>query len=722
MYNIDVEILAPAGSYESLKAAINAGADAVYIGGSKFGARAYADNPEEDMLLEAIDYVHLHGKKIYLTVNTLLKNNELKDELYNYLLPYYQKGLDAVIVQDLGVLKFIKENFPGLDIHASTQMVITGYDGAKLLEELGVTRIVTARELSLEEIKEIHEKCSVEIESFIHGALCYCYSGQCLMSSIIGGRSGNRGRCAQPCRLPYDVLNNGKVLNDEDEKYVLSPKDICTIRLLPDIIKSGVYSLKIEGRMKSPEYTAGVVSIYRKYVDLIKKNGFDNYRVDDKDYKKLEQIYSRSGFNEGYYNQHNGKNMMTFKKPSYSGQNEQLINQIHDKYVSVDKKIKLNGYIRIAKDESVMFTVTADNLSVTESGNVPLEALNKPVTEDAVLKQLNKTGNTPFEFENIMVDICGNVFIPVKELNEIRRKALESLTNNLLSSFRRENSVSPIIHTYSKEQVDSVFKINCLVSNMEQLKAALTFSDIDTIYLSSDYLEISEDIVNMCHDNNKKICLALPYVFRDEAKEYFGSRIDKINSIGLDGLLIRNVDEIHYSKENFPDIPMIFDYYVYSLNDMASEMHKELGAIGYTEPIELNFKELIRKEAPKGEIVAYGYIPLMVTAGCINKNLKTCTKKNEEFVLVDRYKTSFKVKNICRFCYNLIYNSLPISLLSVKSDLKKIASTGIRLQFTYEDFEETKRIIDKYIRSFVLDENIDEIEKSTRGHFKRGIE
>lgn len=721
MYNIDVEILAPAGSYESLKAAINAGADAVYIGGSKFGARAYADNPEEDMLLEAIDYVHLHGKKIYLTVNTLLKNNEIENELYSYLLPYYKKGLDAVIVQDFGVLKFVKDNFPGLDIHASTQMVITGYDGAKLLEELGATRIVTARELSLEEIKEIHDKCTVEIESFIHGALCYCYSGQCLMSSMFGGRSGNRGRCAQPCRLPYDVLKNGKIINDGEDKYVLSPKDICTIRLLPDIIKAGVYSLKIEGRMKSPEYTAGVVGIYRKYVDLIKKNGFDNYRVDDKDYKKLEQIYSRSGFNEGYYKQHNGKNMMTFKKPSYSGQNERLINQIHDKYISVDKKIKLNGYIRIAKDEPVMFSVTSDNLTITELGNEPLEALNKPATEEAVLKQLNKTGNTPFEFENIMVDICDNVFVPVKELNEIRRKALENLMNNLLLSFKRENTVSPINYTYSKEQANDMIKINCLVSNMEQLKAALTFSDIDTIYLSADYLDISVEIVNMCHDSDKKICLALPYVFRDEAKKYFGSRIDKINSIGIDGVLIRNVDEIHFVRENFPDINMMFDYYVYSLNDIASEMHKELGAIGYTEPIELNFKELVRKGAPKGEIIAYGYIPLMVTAGCVNKNMLSCTKKNEEYVLVDRYKTGFKVKNICRFCYNLIYNSLPLSLLSVKTELKKISPSGIRLQFTDEDYEETKRIIDKYIRAFVLDENIDEIDNSTRGHFKRGI-
>ena len=260
------ELLAPAGCYESMTAAFAAGADAVYIGGSRFGARAYAENPDEDLLKRAIDYAHEKNRRLYLTVNTLLKDDEL-DGLYDYLNPYYREGLDAVIVQDLGVLRYIRDVFPGLDIHASTQMGITSAYGARFLKELGATRIVTARELSLEEIRGIHESTDIEIESFIHGALCFCYSGQCLLSSMIGGRSGNRGRCAQPCRLPYDLYENGKRVNKKEKQYLLSPKDICTLELLPQLIESGVYSMKIEGRMKRPEYAAGVVRIYRRYLD-----------------------------------------------------------------------------------------------------------------------------------------------------------------------------------------------------------------------------------------------------------------------------------------------------------------------------------------------------------------------------------------------------------------------------------------------------------------------
>lgn len=297
MKDIKVELLAPAGSYDSLRAAINAGADAVYIGGSVFGARAFADNLDEENMLKAIDYIHLHGKKLYLTVNTLLKNDEIRNQLFEYLHPLYKHGLDAVIVQDMGVFKFIRENFPDLDIHASTQMTVTGVYSAKMLKEAGATRVVTARELSLDELKKIHDNVDIEIESFIHGALCYCYSGQCLLSSMLGGRSGNRGRCAQPCRLPYDVTGKN-MKNNDNEKYVLSPKDMCTLEIIPDIIESGVYSMKIEGRMKSPEYVAGVVEMYRKYIDMYISQGRDGFRVDENDYQKLTSLYSRNGFSQ----------------------------------------------------------------------------------------------------------------------------------------------------------------------------------------------------------------------------------------------------------------------------------------------------------------------------------------------------------------------------------------------------------------------------------------
>ena len=315
----NIEVLSPAGSYDSFLAAINAGADAIYLGGSAFGARAFSNNFSQDELLKAIDVAHVHDKKVYLTVNTLLKNNEIGEQLYNYMKPYYENGLDAVIVQDMGVLNLVKEYFPQLHIHASTQMSTTGALGAKLLKDLGASRIVTARELNLKEIQDIDKNVDIEIEGFVHGALCYCYSGQCLMSSLIGGRSGNRGRCAQPCRLPYDVIKNETVIGNNNEKFVLSPKDMCALSILPQVLEAGVDSLKIEGRMKSSEYTAGVVSMYRKYVDKYLENGPDKYKVSDKDMNTLKDLYNRGGFTNGYYTDDTGKSMISLNRPNHQG-------------------------------------------------------------------------------------------------------------------------------------------------------------------------------------------------------------------------------------------------------------------------------------------------------------------------------------------------------------------------------------------------------------------
>lgn len=312
------ELLAPAGSYESMKAAYAAGADAVYIGGTRFGARAYADNPDEEGLLRAIDHAHLKQKKLYLTVNTLFKESEM-EELLLFLRPYYEAGLDAVIVQDLGAMRQIRRYFPELELHASTQMTITGAYGAAFLKEMGASRIVTSRELSLQEIRKIHESVDIEIESFVHGALCYCYSGQCLMSSMIGGRSGNRGRCAQPCRLPYDLYDEKRMLNKKEERYLLSPKDICTLELIPELIESGISSFKIEGRMKRAEYTAGVVRIYRKYLDRYLENGKAGYKIDPDDRNDLMDLYNRGGFSNGYYVQKNGPSMMSSARPNHFG-------------------------------------------------------------------------------------------------------------------------------------------------------------------------------------------------------------------------------------------------------------------------------------------------------------------------------------------------------------------------------------------------------------------
>lgn len=327
-----VEILAPAGSFECFEAALKAGADAVYLGGGSFGARAYADNFTEEKLLEVIDYAHLHGRKIYLTVNTLLKEKELEEQLYSYLLPYYRQGLDAVIVQDVGVLEFIREYFPDLPIHASTQMTVTNVSGAKFLEKQGVERVVPAREISLEEVKEIHDGTGLEVECFVHGALCYCYSGQCLLSSLIGQRSGNRGQCAQPCRLPYSTENL------KNPSYLMSLKDICTLDLIPDLIDAGVDSFKIEGRMKKPEYVALVTKMYRRYADLYLEKGRSSYVVDDTDRQQLLDLYNRGGSHEGYYRQHNGADMVSKDRPNHAGVPALQVAKAGGRSVLVDRK------------------------------------------------------------------------------------------------------------------------------------------------------------------------------------------------------------------------------------------------------------------------------------------------------------------------------------------------------------------------------------------------
>ena len=305
------ELLAPAGSLEICKAVMNAGADAVYLGGDKFGARAFAKNFSQDDLKEALDFAHMREKKIFLTVNTLLKNKEIETELFSYLKPLYEHGLDAVIVQDYGVFQFIRRNFPELPLHASTQMSVSNAAGAKYLIDQGAERIVTSRELSIAEIRRIYDETGVEIESFIHGALCYCYSGQCLMSSMIGGRSGNRGQCAQPCRLPYTYKGkNG---------YLMSLKDICTLESIPDLIEHGIDSFKIEGRMKKPEYVAGVTAMYRKYTDLYLEHGREKFRVKKSDLEELMDLYNRGGFHSGYYFVHNGPEMLCTNRPNHAG-------------------------------------------------------------------------------------------------------------------------------------------------------------------------------------------------------------------------------------------------------------------------------------------------------------------------------------------------------------------------------------------------------------------
>ena len=553
------ELLAPAGSYEGLQAVVKAGADAVYIGGSMFGARAYANNPQQDEMLEAIDYAHIHGKQIYLTVNTLLKNKELYGQLYDYLAPYYQQGIDAVIVQDLGVLSFLKKEFPNLSIHASTQMAVTGARGAELLKEAGVSRIVTARELSLKEIYEIYQKTGMEIESFVHGALCYCYSGMCLFSSMLGGRSGNRGRCAQPCRLPYTAYKDKQQISREDQSYLLSPKDMCTIDILPEILQAGVYSLKIEGRMKRPEYAAGVTSIYRKYLDLYEKNP-KNYEVTAEDKQMLLDLYQRDGFNQGYYHSHNGKEMIAVvnqkeqnKKQKIAGKrNEVLFEQLKKEYLDTKKQEKINGNFILFANSPAILDLDFQDIHVQVMGETVEEAVKQPLSADRVEKQMRKTGQTPFVFDTleIMTDEAG--FLPMQSINELRRQGLEELQKEILKKYRRElperTQKNRVKNSETSEKMPVFY---ASVETREQLEAVLEEKDIQGVYCHISMFDKKQlwkeafETMYQVHKREKEFYLALPYMLRDgqlmDMEQEFLKMAEQ-----CEGFLVRNLEELGY--------------------------------------------------------------------------------------------------------------------------------------------------------------------------------
>lgn len=728
-----VELLAPGGSYETVIAALNAGADAVYTGGEKFGARAFANNLSLDELKEVIDYAHIHDKKIYLTINTLFKEDEINKELYDYILPLYIHGLDAVIVQDMGVIKFIKENFPGLHIHASTQMTIFGAQTVKKLEKYGVERIVTPRELSLEEISDIRKNTNVEIESFVHGALCYCYSGQCFLSSYIGGRSGNRGKCAQPCRMEYDVFKDDKLLNQGNCKYVLSPKDMCTLEILPEIINAGVFSLKIEGRMKKKEYTAGVVSIYRKYIDMY-LSGAD-YEVHKNDIKLLADLFNRNGFNESYYKMHNGKSMISLKKPEFRTENKEFVDFINKEII--DKKLRKSThlFVRMRKDKLAELTLMAGDDAVTVYGDVPDNALNRPTDEEMIIKRMNKLGNTDFEADMIEVELDDNLFMTVGSLNELRRDGIEALKKVITDKYKREIPLKKLNeNTISCGNNITETKLSILVSSYKQFmsvmnayKAGEIDSFLERIYIEAPDFNANEidKVLKEREVSSVNIYLAMPYVFRKDDKETFEEKYNKyINK--FDGVLIRNIEQYFWLQDRGVVKKYIFDYNVYVNNSFAKEYLNELNSsygddtIQFTTPVELNFKECMARGATVEEFIIYGYMPVMTSAGCIGKTCNQCNKNKETYVLKDRKAERFNVKCVCDYCYNLMYNSKPLSLFGSVDKIKKLHVRNVRLSFTFEDKSTIEEVIKK-VKFALNEELVKDDENTTRGHFNRGV-
>lgn len=649
-----VELLAPAGNYDAFLGAVNAGADAVYLGGDKFGARAYAQNFTGEEICRAIRLAHFMGRRIYLTVNTLIKDTEFS-ELYSYLRPFYEAGLDGVIVQDLGALRYIGEYFPGLALHVSTQMTVTGLYGAAMLSRLGVERIVPARELSLDEVRRMKEETGLEIECFVHGAMCYCYSGQCLFSSILGGRSGNRGRCAQPCRLPYQIYDGAERVKGIE--YPLSLKDMCTISFLPQLIDAGIDSFKIEGRMKKPEYAAGVTALYRKYIDLYERNGSDGYHVSKEDQDMLRSLYIRSEIQTGYYERHNGREMITLHKPSYAGSDQALLEQIASKYIREPDKHPVRMTVTLAVGEPVCLQIydsetedarqcdetvnpAEEGISITVYGAVADAAKKMPLQPDHIKKQLLKTGNCCLAVSSCEIEIKGEVFLPVSALNDLRRKGIEAYERQYIirQGLSAGRDPLPEAERVKREASDGIEmsgrgisakdtcgksseaesdmpnrKIDILVSTCDQLAVAVTVP-CRRIYIDSDlYMTEHDKVVPYLRAHgDQQYALALPYVLRALDEAYLRELTNKVKEDCRDhetdtdlhsrqggrrkcdtlisGFLVRNIEGFAYAATFGESYELIPDAGLYSFNTESLRFWAD-----YTKectlPYELNRKE-----------------------------------------------------------------------------------------------------------------------------------
>lgn len=704
MRNKDFELLAPAGNLEILKGVIESGADAVYVGGSMFGARAYANNFTEEELLEAIDFAHLRGVKVYLTVNTLIKNSEFS-KLYDYLLPYYKRGLDAVIVQDIGVVKAIHEYFPSMEIHTSTQMTVTGADGVRFLSQFGVTRVVMAREVSLAEMKRIHEETGMELEAFVHGALCYSYSGQCLFSSILGGRSGNRGRCAQPCRLPYTV--EGK-----KDEYILSLKDMCGIKALDKLHDAGVYSLKIEGRMKQLEYACGVVKYYRSYIDSKKP-------VSDADYDRIKALGNRCGFTDRYYFDHNGSDMVTYVKPNFVSNAEEPSPE--------KRKLSIEGELVLREGEPGSLTVKRGDVTYKASIEPVSAALKAPLDKKAAIDRINKTGDTDFEFSHIKAQIGENVFVPNGALNKLRRDAISGLCDKLLKKYYRDDARYVDISSLSKlpehaiksdaahETINDYTTI-CSCMTRAQLDTLISYECFDVFYLDFDMYDRKTLIQQFADDvksltkRNKKVYLMLPTILRADSSDYFVSIAKELDKVSFEGFVVKNYEELYLTENLLTGKKVILDHNMYTFNDVSKSAFFEHGVSGDTVPLELNSKEIMHRNNIGSQMIVYGYYPLMTTANCVHKNTKGCDKKQKLIYLKDRYNKSFAVCNNCKECYNTIYNSLPTMLTKNIGKLKEAGIRSFRYSFTIETPKQIKAVMD------------DKVAEYTNGHYKRGVE
>ena len=801
----DVELLAPVGSFEALKAAVQNGANAVYLGGKDFGARASANNFDRDELKEAVKYANIRGVQVFVTTNTLRKENEIEDFL-EYAKFLYDIDVDAIILQDIGMARLIKRELPDFELHASTQMVAHSLEDVKYLESVGFDRVVLAREVTVEEIKYICDNCKADIEVFVHGALCVCYSGQCLMSSMIGNRSGNRGRCAQPCRQRYELIDvyTGEVVNSNGD-YLLSPRDLNAIEEIDKVIDAGVHSLKIEGRMKRPEYVATVIDGYRKTIDEYLAT--NKLNVSDETINDLYTIFNRK-FTKGLLLGDVGKDMMNSQLPNNQGlyvgtvvDYNKKAKRLKIKLANTLKKgdgINLGGgtigriikngnietigykgetieldFVGEARKGQIVFktsdselmdrvqaTFTQDkefvkniidakitiklgqkpiltlkdrhsNEATIEGDKIVEEAMKVALSKEKVETQLRKLGNTPYELDLLEIELDDNVSLPISLLNQMRRDCIELLDKERVSIKNRKykNKIvkyKPVLYNRNKQQ-----EISVKVKNLEQLESALECG-VDRIYYEDT--NTIDKAMRLAMKYNKKVIYSAPRIIRN--KEY--NHLAKANNAGVESVQVGNYGSIDY----FKDKKLNIDYYLNAFNSETINYYKEIGADTLCISQELNIneiKETIKYTDINIESVVYGYTPLMITEYCpmgvivrdCKKDKRVAKCKESIYALRNSKGDEFRVSQDI-FCRSTIYNSNVTCMLDNLYELHEIGINVLRLDFTLEDKETVKEVIEAYqevlsndyklaTKATKLYNKLDE-KGTTAGHYYKGVE
>lgn len=787
-----IELLSPVGDFDCLKAAVQNGADAVYFGANSFSARAFASNFDDNTLEQAINYAKVRGVKTNLTLNTLIKN----DEMYNAIAlakKAYEFGIDAIIVQDLGLAKYLIKNFPGLPVHASTQMSVHNLDGVIALQKMGFSRVVLSRELSLKEIEYICKNSDVEIEVFVHGALCISYSGQCLFSSMVGGRSGNRGKCAQPCRLPYDLLENDKII---DKGYLLSPRDLCGLEFLPQLIKSGVNCLKIEGRMKTPEYVATVTRIYRKYIDLAEKN--ISFEIDEIDKQDLLQVFNRGGFSNGHldsnsnqkliypqksnnmgiflgtisnFNSNQGHISFTTESKLHVGDkicvenkkhetslytiSELMLNnknikeanlgdkikigrmkgnisvgdkiyKLSDKFLTssaidtLDKelrKINLTCEMTVKLNSPISLKVYDENISVEIiSDIIPEIALKSPITKERLISQLCKTNNTPYNFQNIIINLGENLFISsIGGINELRRQALNKFEEKYISSFKRNLDIDFKFEPLSR--LHSAKKLSLLLNIINPNYDYSLLHGVSRIYIPFKFFlnkECSNIISKIC--NSFDTFIYMPTIIRDNYNNLINKNLPQIlNTYKISGFVLSNIGNFELLK-NYKNYEFICNYTFNIFNSLSS---CELPVNTITLSPELNKNDIENFKTNKNvELIVYGKTPLMTSNYCLlgksNKCYSSCSHKcnsSNKYYLKDRLGFLFRAIPDNIQTVTTIYNSKITSIEHTNSNIDYA-----RIDVLDEDISEINNIIDIVSSGNKLEGNI-----YTNGNFNKEI-